>query len=188
MPIAPIVEIIAEIKAGRMVVLVDEEDRENEGDLVLRRRLRHAGGDQLHGAVRPRPRLHAAHRGARAGSSNLAPMTPREPLGARHQLHRVDRGGARRHHRHLGRRPRAHDARRGARRDAKPDDIVQPGHVFPLMAQPGGVLVRAGHTEAGCDLARLAGLTPAAVICEIMKDDGTMARLPDLESSRASTA
>jgi 3,4-dihydroxy 2-butanone 4-phosphate synthase/GTP cyclohydrolase II len=64
--------------------------------------------------------------------------------------------------------------------EAKPEDIVQPGHVFPLIAQPGGVLVRAGHTEACCDLARLAGLTPAAVLCEIMRDDGTMARLPDL--------
>src|SRR4030095_244187 len=64
--------------------------------------------------------------------------------------------------------------------DAKPSDIVQPGHIFPVMAQAGGVLARAGHTEAGCDLARLAGRTPAAVICEIMKDDGTMARLPDL--------
>jgi 3,4-dihydroxy 2-butanone 4-phosphate synthase/GTP cyclohydrolase II len=64
--------------------------------------------------------------------------------------------------------------------DARPDDIVQPGHVFPLIAQPGGVLVRAGHTEACCDLARLAGLNPAAVLCEIMRDDGSMARLPDL--------
>ncbi|WP_354678617.1 3,4-dihydroxy-2-butanone-4-phosphate synthase, partial [Cupriavidus plantarum] len=65
-------------------------------------------------------------------------------------------------------------------RDARPSDLVQPGHIFPLTAQPGGVLIRAGHTEAGCDLGALAGLTPAAVICEIMKDDGTMARLPDL--------
>jgi 3,4-dihydroxy 2-butanone 4-phosphate synthase/GTP cyclohydrolase II len=65
-------------------------------------------------------------------------------------------------------------------RNATADDIVQPGHIFPLMAQPGGVLIRAGHTEAGCDLAQLAGLEPAAVICEILKDDGTMARLPDL--------
>src|SRR4029077_13277033 len=64
--------------------------------------------------------------------------------------------------------------------EARPEDIVQPGHVFPLIAQPGGVLVRAGHTEACCDLARLAGLTPAAVLCEIMRDDGAMARLPDL--------
>jgi 3,4-dihydroxy 2-butanone 4-phosphate synthase/GTP cyclohydrolase II len=78
----------------------------------------------------------------------------------------------------------AHDRARTVQvavaRDARPSDIVQPGHIFPLMAQPGGVLVRAGHTEAGCDLAHLAGLTPAAVICEILKDDGTMARLPDL--------
>jgi 3,4-dihydroxy 2-butanone 4-phosphate synthase/GTP cyclohydrolase II len=66
--------------------------------------------------------------------------------------------------------------------DAKPSDLVHPGHVFPIMAQPGGVLVRAGHTEAGCDLARLAGFIPASVICEIMRDDGTMARLPDLEA------
>jgi 3,4-dihydroxy 2-butanone 4-phosphate synthase/GTP cyclohydrolase II len=73
-------------------------------------------------------------------------------------------------------------------RDARPADLVQPGHIFPLQAQDGGVLMRAGHTEAGCDLARMAGLTPAAVICEIMNDDGTMARLPELESSPASTA
>jgi len=65
--------------------------------------------------------------------------------------------------------------------NAKPGDLVQPGHIFPLMARPGGVLMRAGHTEAGCDLTRMAGLTPAAVICEVMKDDGTMARLPDLQ-------
>src|SRR5690606_41389217 len=65
-------------------------------------------------------------------------------------------------------------------RDARPEDMVQPGHIFPLMAQPGAVLMRAGHAEAGCDLAQLADLTPAAVICEILKDDGTMARLPDL--------
>ena len=65
--------------------------------------------------------------------------------------------------------------------DAQPSDLVQPGHIFPLQAQDGGVLMRAGHTEAGCDMARMAGLVPAAVICEIMKDDGTMARLPDLE-------
>jgi 3,4-dihydroxy 2-butanone 4-phosphate synthase/GTP cyclohydrolase II len=67
-------------------------------------------------------------------------------------------------------------------RDATPADLVQPGHIFPLQAQDGGVLMRAGHTEAGCDLAGMAGLTPAAVICEVMKDDGTMARLPDLQA------
>jgi 3,4-dihydroxy 2-butanone 4-phosphate synthase / GTP cyclohydrolase II len=76
---------------------------------------------------------------------------------------------------------RAHTIRVAVARDAKPEDIVQPGHVFPIQAQDGGVLMRAGHTEAGCDLAAMAGCTPAAVICEVMKDDGTMARLPDLE-------
>ena len=75
---------------------------------------------------------------------------------------------------------RARTVQAAVRADAGPADIVQPGHIFPLMAQKGGVLVRAGHTEAGCDLAQLAGVTPAAVICEILKDDGEMARLPDL--------
>ena len=77
---------------------------------------------------------------------------------------------------------RAQTIRAAVRRDAKPEDLRQPGHIFPLMAQPGGVLTRAGHTEAGCDLARLAGLEPAAVIVEILNDDGTMARRPDLET------
>jgi len=75
---------------------------------------------------------------------------------------------------------RARTVQAAAARDAEPGDIVQPGHIFPLRAQNGGVLVRAGHTEAGCDLAELAGLTPASVICEILKEDGEMARLPDL--------
>jgi 3,4-dihydroxy 2-butanone 4-phosphate synthase/GTP cyclohydrolase II len=77
---------------------------------------------------------------------------------------------------------RAHTIRVASRPDAKPEDVVQPGHVFPLVARPGGVLMRAGHTEACCDLARLAGLNPSAVLCEIMNDDGTMARLPDLSA------
>ena len=77
---------------------------------------------------------------------------------------------------------RAQTIRAAVRRDARAEDLRQPGHIFPLMAQPGGVLTRAGHTEAGCDLARLAGLEPAAVIVEILNDDGTMARRPDLET------
>ncbi len=76
---------------------------------------------------------------------------------------------------------RARTVQAAVAREARPSDLVQPGHIFPLQAQDGGVLMRAGHTEAGCDLARMAGLEPAAVICEVMKDDGTMARLPDLE-------
>src|SRR5207237_4377423 len=80
---------------------------------------------------------------------------------------------------------RAHTIRVASATHARPDDIVQPGHIFPLVAQAGGVLARAGHTEACCDLARLAGFSPSAVLCEIMKDDGTMARLPDLEKFAA---
>ena len=82
---------------------------------------------------------------------------------------------------------RARTVQAAVARDATAGDLVQPGHIFPLQAQDGGVLMRAGHTEAGCDLAGMAGLTPAAVICEIMKDDGTMARLPDLRGVRAAS-
>ena len=91
-----------------------------------------------------------------------------------HRLHRGPRG---RHHRHLAGRPRAHDPGRDRPRVHGPRDLVQPGHVFPLKAKAGGVLERTGHTEAAVDLARLAGLIPAGVICEIMNDDGTMARV-----------
>ena len=183
MTLAPTPEIVAELKAGRMVVLVDEEDRENEGDLVLAAEFVTPEAINFMAHARARPRLPHAHRGA-LPAARAAADGERTTARARHQLHRVDRGGRRRHHRHLGRRPRAHGPRRRSRRTRSPRDIVHPGHIFPVMAQPGGVLVRAGHTEAGCDLARLAGLTPAAVICEIMKDDGTMARLPDLVDVR----
>src|SRR6185437_4828009 len=146
MPIAPIVEIIAEIKAGRMVILVDEEDRENEGDLVLAADHVTPVNRSVHG-TNFTVSIEAAH-GVTTGISAA---------------------------------DRAHTIRVAAAAHATPDDIVQPGHVFPLIAQPGGVLARAGHTEACCDLARLAGASSSAVLCEIMKDDGTMARLPDLE-------
>ena len=162
-----------------IVVLVDDEDRENEGDLVFAADFVTPGEGQLPRHARPRPDLHADHRGARRAPRPAADGE-REPLAPRHQLHRLDRGRRGHHHRHLGARPRAHHPRRGGAETRAPSDIVQPGHVFPLIAQDGGVLVRAGHTEACCDLARLAGLTPAAVLCEIMRDDGTMARLPDL--------
>jgi 3,4-dihydroxy 2-butanone 4-phosphate synthase/GTP cyclohydrolase II len=179
MPIAPIVEIIAEIKAGRMVVLVDEEDRENEGDLVF-------AAD----CVSPEAINFLARYGRglicmpiteeRARQLNLAPMTPvnRSMHGTNFTVsieaaHGVTTG--------ISAADRAHTIRVAAAAGATPDDIVQPGHVFPLIAQPGGVLARAGHTEACCDLARLAGHSPSAVLCEIMNDDGTMARLPDLE-------
>jgi len=180
MPIAPIVDIIAEIKAGRMVVLVDEEDRENEGDLVLA--ADHVTPEAVNFMARfGRGLVCMPITEERARQLDLAPMTPvnRSVHGTNFTVsieaaHGVTTG--------ISAADRAHTIRVAAARNATPEDIVQPGHVFPLIAQPGGVLARAGHTEACCDLARLAGLSSSAVLCEIMNDDGTMARLPDLEA------
>jgi 3,4-dihydroxy 2-butanone 4-phosphate synthase / GTP cyclohydrolase II len=179
MPVAPITEIVAEMKAGRMVVLVDEEDRENEGDLVLAADC--VSADAVNFMARfGRGLVCMAITEARARRLALAPMTPvnRSVHGTNFTVsieaaHGVSSG--------ISAADRAHTIRVAAAPDATPDHIVQPGHVFPLIAQPGGVLARAGHTEACCDLAELAGHSPSAVLCEIMNDDGTMARLPDLE-------
>ena len=175
---------IEEARNGRMFILVDDEDRENEGDLVIPAQF--ATPDAINFMARHGRGLiclaltRAARRAARPAADEPAQRHPPPD-----RLHRLDRGARRRHHRHLRARPRAH--RRGGDQSgqAARDDIVTPGHVFPLMAREGGVLVRAGHTEAAVDIARLAGLNPSAVICEIMNDDGTMARLPDLVSLRA---
>src|SRR5512145_2888385 len=162
-----------------MVVLVDEEDRENEGDLVMAAEF-----------VTPEAINFMARHGrglicltlteAKCRSLNLPLMTTtnRSPLGTNFT---VSIEAARGVTTGISAADRARTVQAAIRPDAAPADLVQPGHIFPLMAQEGGVLVRAGHTEAGCDLARLAGLMPAAVICEILKDDGEMARLPDLE-------
>jgi len=179
MPIAPIVEIVAEIKAGRMVILVDEEDRENEGDLVLA--ADHVTPEAINFMARfGRGLVCMPITEDRARQLNLAPMTPvnRSVHGTNFTVsieaaHGVTTG--------ISAADRARTIRVAAAPHATPNDIVEPGHVFPLIAQPGGVLARAGHTEACCDLARLAGGSSSAVLCEIMKDDGTMARLPDLE-------
>jgi 3,4-dihydroxy 2-butanone 4-phosphate synthase/GTP cyclohydrolase II len=176
--VSPVEDIVADMRAGRMVILVDEEDRENEGDLVLGRRTRHARRHQFHGPLWPGSDLPDPH------PRTLRNLAPAAHGGAQrdqdgHGIHGVDRSRHRRDHRHFGRRPCPHRASRCGS-NARAEDLVQPGHIFPLQAVDGGVLMRAGHTEAGCDLAAMAGCTPAAVICEIMKDDGTMARLPDL--------
>src|SRR3954462_15817508 len=176
--ISPITEIIAEIRAGRIVVLVDDEDRENEGDLVFAADF--VSADKInflakHGRgliCMPITEAHAARLG-------LRPMV--EQNRSRHGTNfTVSIEAAEGIATGISAHDRALTVKVAAAADARPEDIVQPGHVFPLIAQPGGVLVRAGHTEACCDLARLAGLTPAAVLCEIMRDDGSMARLPDL--------
>ena len=178
MSLASTLEIIAELKAGRMVILVDEEDRENEGDLVIAADFvtpeainfmaRYGRGLICLTLTQERCRL-----------LNLPPMTHRN--GTQYgTAFTVSIEAAEGVTTGISASDRARTIAAAVAHDARAEHIVQPGHVFPIQAQPGGVLVRAGHTEAGCDLTALAGLTPAAVICEIIKDDGEMARLPDL--------
>jgi len=176
--VSPVAEIIADIKAGRMVVLVDEEDRENEGDLLIA--AEHAGAEAINFMARyGRGLICLTLTEERCRQLNLPLMvfTNRSPLGTNFTVSIEAAEGVTTG---ISAADRATTVRAAIRADAGPRDVVQPGHIFPLMAQEGGVLVRAGHTEAGCDLARLAGRAPAAVICEILKDDGEMARLPDL--------
>src|SRR5438105_12563645 len=176
--IAPITDIIAAIRGGEIVILVDDEDRENEGDLVFAAEFvtpekvnflaKHGRGL----VCMPITETHALRLG-------LKPMV--EQNRSRHGTNfTVSIEAAEGISTGISAHDRALTIRIASSANAKPEDIVQPGHVFPLIAQPGGVLVRAGHTEACCDLARLAGLTPAAVLCEIMRDDGAMSRVPDL--------
>ena len=179
MPLSPIAEIVAEMQAGRMVILVDEEDRENEGDLVLA--AQHVSAEAINFmATHARGLICLTLTRARCERIGLKPMVQHN--GSSHgTAFTVSIEAAEGVTTGISAADRAHTVAAAVARDAKPSDIVQPGHVFPLMAQDGGVLMRAGHTEAGCDLAQMAGLEPASVICEIMNDDGTMARLPDLE-------
>ena len=176
--ITPIQTIIAEMRAGRMVVLVDEEDRENEGDLVFAAEF--ATPELVNFMAKyGRGLICLTLTEAHCTQLNL-PLMVRDngsPLGTNFTVSIEAAKGVTTG---ISAADRACTILAATNRNAKPSDIVQPGHIFPLKAQNGGVLVRAGHTEAGCDLAQLAGLTPAAVICEILKDDGEMARLPDL--------
>ena len=178
MSIAPIPELIAELAAGRMVILVDEEDRENEGDLVLA--ADHVTPEAINFMARfGRGLICLPLTRDRCERLQLPPMTTRN--GTRHgTAFTVSIEAATGVTTGISAADRARTVQAAVAREARANDLVQPGHIFPLQAQDGGVLMRAGHTEAGCDLAAMAGLTPAAVICEIMKDDGTMARLPDL--------
>jgi 3,4-dihydroxy 2-butanone 4-phosphate synthase / GTP cyclohydrolase II len=178
MSISTVQEIVAEIRAGRMVILVDEEDRENEGDLVL------AADFVTPEAINfmakyGRGLICLTLTAERCEQLNLPMMATRNgtSFGTNFTVSIEAAEGVTTG---ISAADRARTVQVAVAKGAKPSDIVQPGHIFPLKAQKGGVLMRAGHTEAGCDLAELAGLTPASVICEIMKDDGTMARLPDL--------
>lgn len=176
-------EIIDDLRAGKMVVIMDDEDRENEGDLLM-------------AACRVRPE--DINFMARYGRGLICLTLTRErclqlrlPLMV-HDNHTphytnftVSIDAASGITTGISAADRAHTIQLTVAAEAKPGDLIQPGHVFPLMAQPGGVLTRAGHTEAGCDLTRLAGLPPAAVIVEVLNEDGSMARRPDLEKFSA---
>ena len=176
--IAPIEEIIIEMRAGRMVILVDEEDRENEGDLVLA--AEHVTPEAINFMVKhARGLVCLTITEARCKQIGLKQMA-RDNKSPYSTAFTVSIEAAEGVTTGISAQDRARTIQVAVARDACPEDIVQPGHIFPITAKPGGVLVRAGHTEAGCDLAQMAGLEPSSVICEILKDDGTMARLPDL--------
>jgi 3,4-dihydroxy 2-butanone 4-phosphate synthase/GTP cyclohydrolase II len=177
---APIPEIIEEIRRGRMVVIVDDEDRENEGDLLM-----------AAAKVRPEDINFMARYGrglicltlTRSRCDQLRLPLMVTDTDRQHSTNfTVSIEAAEGVTTGISAHDRARTVRVAVAPEARPEDLRQPGHIFPLMAQPGGVLTRAGHTEAGCDLARLAGLEPAAVIVEILNEDGTMARRPQLEA------
>jgi len=177
--ISPVEEIVADMRAGRIVILVDEEDRENEGDLVLA--AEHVTAEAINFMARfGRGLICLTLTRERCERLRLPPMATRN--GTKHSTaFTVSIEAAEGVTTGISAADRARTVQAAVAKNARAEDLVQPGHIFPLQAVDGGVLMRAGHTEAGCDLAAMAGLTPAAVICEIMKDDGTMARLPDLQ-------
>jgi len=177
-PISPIEEILEDARNGKPYILVDAEDRENEGDVIIPAQF--ATPDQINFMARhARGLICLAITADRARQLRLPPMAAenRESMGTAFTVSIEAREGVTTGISAADRARTvqvASDPTRGA------DDIVSPGHVFPLVARDGGVLVRTGHTEAAVDISRMAGLTPAGVICEIMNDDGTMARMPDL--------
>ncbi|VFM97521.1 MAG: GTP cyclohydrolase II /3,4-dihydroxy-2-butanone 4-phosphate synthase [Candidatus Kentron sp. G] len=183
MPLNTIEELLSDFRQGKIVIFMDDEDRENEGDLIMAASL-----------VRPED----INFMAKFGRGLICQTMTREHCQRLNLPLMVNESGALHGTKFtvsidaalgittgISAADRAITIRTAARPDSKPSEIVQPGHVFPLMAEPGGVLTRAGHTEAGCDLARLAGLEPTAVIVEVLNEDGTMARRSDLEQFAA---
>ena len=172
-------EILGDLRHGKMAVIMDDEDRENEGDLVMAAE-----------CVRPEDVNFMARYGRGLICLTLTrdrcrqlrlPLMVSDTDGLHRTNFTVSIESAEGVTTGISAHDRAHTIRTAVAPDARPEDLRQPGHIFPLMAQPGGVLTRAGHTEAGCDLARLAGFGAAAAIVEILNEDGTMARRPDLE-------
>ncbi len=181
--ISPTQELIDELRLGRMVVLADAEDRENEGDLLLAADFVTPEAINFM-ATHARGLICLTLSEERCRQLNLPLMVAdnRAPMGTAFTVSIEAATGVTTG---ISAADRARTVRAATAKHAKAQDIIQPGHIFPVMAQNGGVLVRAGHTEAGCDFAELAGLTPAAVICEIMNPDGSMARMPDLHAFAA---
>ncbi|MCF8156172.1 MAG: 3,4-dihydroxy-2-butanone-4-phosphate synthase [Rhodoferax sp.] len=178
-PISSVEDIVSDMRAGRMVILVDEEDRENEGDLVLA--ADHVTPEAINFMARfGRGLICLTLTRERCERLQLPPMTVRngDKKGTAFTVSIEAADGVTTG---ISAADRSRTVQAAVAKTAAPDDLVQPGHIFPLQAVDGGVLMRAGHTEAGCDLAAMAGCSPASVICEIMNDDGTMARLPDLQ-------
>ncbi len=179
MPVSTIEEALEDIKQGKMIIVVDDEDRENEGDLILAaEKVTPEAINFMAKYGRGLICLAITQEIADRLQLNLQPRRGMDPFGTAFTVsidarHGITTG--------ISAHDRAYTIKLVIDDNSKPEDIITPGHVFPIIARKGGVLVRAGHTEASVDLARLAGLKPAGVICEIMKDDGTMARLPDLE-------
>ena len=177
--ISPVEDIVADMRAGKIVILVDEEDRENEGDLVLA--ADHVTDQAINFMARfGRGLICLTLTRKRCELLQLPPMTARNG-DKKGTAFTVSIEAAEGVTTGISAADRARTVQAAVAPGAVASDLVQPGHIFQLQAVDGGVLMRAGHTEAGCDLAAMAGCSPASVICEIMKDDGTMARLPDLQ-------
>ena len=173
-------DVLKDLRAGRMVIVMDDEDRENEGDLLMAASMVRA--EDINFMARfGRGLICLTLTSARCEQLRL-PLMVSGTDRARSTNFTLSIEAAEGVTTGISAHDRAHTIRAAVAPGARPEDLRQPGHIFPLMAQPGGVLTRAGHTEAGCDLARLAGVEPAAVIVEILNEDGTMARRPDLVS------
>ena len=182
-PISPVADIVADMRAGKMVILIDDEDRENEGDLILA--ADHVTPEAINFMARyGRGLICLTLTRERCQHLGLSPMTTNNGT-VYATAFTVSIEAAEGVTTGISAADRARTIQAAVAPNAKASDLVQPGHVFPLQAVDGGVLMRAGHTEAGCDLASMAGTSPSAVICEIMNDDGTMARLPDLQKFAA---
>ena len=172
-------ELIEDIRAGKMVILMDDEDRENEGDIIIASEC--VTAEHINFMARfARGLICMPMTRERCELLKLPLMAPRNGSGFGTKF-TVSIEAAEGVTTGISAADRARTVQAAVARNAVADDIVSPGHIFPLMAQPGGVLARAGHTEAACDLARMGGFEPSGVICEIMNDDGTMARRPELE-------